>query len=99
MRQEVEVRRLFAICGMAALLVCAASCSANERAKNWGGTATKELPPGMKLIGVTWKEESLWYTIRPMRPGEAPETYEFVEDAAWAKDGKVIIKESAAQPQ
>lgn len=33
------------------------SCTKNQRVKNWGGSATIELPANQKLVTVTWKEE------------------------------------------
>ena len=71
------------------------SCTENERAKNFGGTQTIELPAGEKLIEATWRGEQLWYLTRPMRKCEAPETFKFREKSNWGvMEGDVIFKES-----
>lgn len=76
------------------LMVC--GCTENRRAKSWGGTATENLEPGKKLVMVTWKDSNIWMLTRPMKPGEIPETYEFIEKSSLGVlSGKIIIKESA----
>lgn len=51
----------------------------NWRAKNWSGTAHIVLEPNLKLINVTWKDESIWYLVRKMHSDEIAETYYFDE--------------------
>lgn len=73
-------------------------CTANQRAKNWGGEAEMELPAGEKLVNVTWKDAELWYLTRPMRADETPETYTFREQSSFGMlEGSVKISESEAQ--
>lgn len=80
------------IVGVIAFLV--SGCTANSRAKNFGGTLTIDLPAGTKLVTATWKEAALWYLTRPARPGETPETLTFKEDSSWGLfEGKVIFTE------
>ncbi len=33
----------------------------NYLARNWGGSMTVKLPPNAQMIGMTWKDNSLWY--------------------------------------
>jgi hypothetical protein len=69
-------------------------CTAQERARSFGGTAEVKLPAGRKLITVTFKETDIWYLTRAAKPDEKPETYEFTESASWGiLEGKVIIRE------
>lgn len=71
-----------------------AGCTENQRARQFGGTARVELPPGQKLVVATWKGDDLWYLTRPMRPGEQPEVYEFVESSSFGiVQGKVVLTE------
>ena len=71
------------------------SCTQNQRAKNFGGNANIELPKGQKLITATWKDDNLWYLVRPMRADETPETYKFVEESSWGVlEGSYTIKET-----
>ena len=70
------------------------SCTENQRAKKYGGTATVKLPEGTKLIEATWKGEDLWYLYRPRRAGETIEIYTFKEESNFGvMEGKVIFKE------
>jgi len=71
------------------------SCTQNQRAKSWGGTATINLPKHTKLVTATWKNNNLWYSTRPMRAGEFAEATSFQEDSSWgAIQGTVIFNES-----
>lgn len=70
------------------------SCTAQERAKSWGGEAEIVLPKGQKIVSVTWKETDLWYLIRPAREGEKPEVLTFQEDSNLGLlEGKVTFTE------
>ena len=60
-----------------------ASCTENERAKRFGGTATINLPTGQKLVNVTWKDAQLWYLTRQMKPSDSAEAYEFKEESSF----------------
>jgi hypothetical protein len=72
-----------------------ASCTENQRAKSWGGTATIDLPVNTKLVSVTWKDANLWYITRPMRDGEKAETYKFQEESNFgALEGLYVITET-----
>jgi len=63
-----------------ALMLGTLGCTANERAKHWGGTQEIALPKDSKLVLVTWKEGgNLWYLVRARRADEKPETFEFKE--------------------
>lgn len=45
---------------MALLIVASLAvfgCTQQQRAKNLGGTAVVELPPGQKLVVATWKND------------------------------------------
>jgi len=62
----------------------------------YGGGKVIVLEQGMKLVNVTWKMDTAWYTVRPMRPGELPERYEFHEDTIVGRyHGEVVIQEKA----
>lgn len=81
-----------------ALAICSAfftaACTQNQRARNFGGTATVELAPGKKLVNATFKKDDLWLLTRAAKPDEKPEVYEFVEDSSFGiMNGKVIIRE------
>jgi len=81
----------------ACLMFIATGCTANERARNFGGTQTIDLPAGKKLVNATWKETNLWYLLRPMQNGESPDTLNFIESSAYGMmNGAVIFIEHAA---
>jgi hypothetical protein len=71
------------------------SCTENQRARKFGGTATVDLEPGRKLMVVTWKEGgSLWYLTREMNSADSAETYKFQESSSMGfVEGVVVIKE------
>lgn len=77
------------------LFIFLISCTPQQRAKNFGGTAVINLPPNDKLVVATWKEDHLWYLTRPMRKDEIPEKYVFQESSSWGMmQGKVIFNET-----
>jgi hypothetical protein len=77
------------------LAMSMAGCTENERAKNYGGEMTIELPCDTKFINATWKESDLWYLSREMRADEVPESYIFHADSAWGVwEGTVKFTES-----
>lgn len=79
---------------LASLLGLLTSCTQNQRAKSFGGSAKVDLPAGTKLVGATWKDAQLWYLHRPVREGEKPETVTFQEGASFGVlEGKVIFQE------
>ena len=70
------------------------SCTQNQRAKRWGGTANYDLECNKKLVEVTWKGEEMWFLTRDMREGEIAETYKFNEESSYGLlEGTVVIKE------
>lgn len=76
-------------------LLFISGCTAQERAKSFGGSMTQNLPPNSKLVNVTWKETQMWVLTRPMREDEEPETYSFKEVSAWGVlEGEVKLVES-----
>lgn len=80
---------------MIAFLILLLACTQNQRARQFGGTATINLPANQKLVVATWKNDSLWYLTRPMRADESPESYWFQEDSSFGiMQGTVIFHES-----
>jgi hypothetical protein len=75
------------------------ACTEQQRARSWGGTATKDLAACTKLVNVTWKEGGdLWILTRQMRSGETPERYEFTQDLSLGGEfGKIVIQEHSGQ--
>jgi hypothetical protein len=83
-----------------AVLIVMPSCTANTRARNYGGTLHIELPAGAKLVSATWKGENLWYLTRPARDGETPEVLILRESSKIGLlEGKVVFTETAAEAQ
>ena len=84
---------------LATLALTIASCTDQEMAKDFGGTATVNLPAGEKLVNVTWKGEAdIWYLTRKMNVKDSAETYTFRQEKGalfnLSGDGQVIIKET-----
>lgn len=92
-KEKAMKTHLFIPICLAALFLLT-GCTQQEMAKNWGGTATTELPACKKLVTVTWKETNLWFLYRNMRPGEPIEQYQFQESSSLGfMEGTVILQE------
>lgn len=88
------MRKLFSVALVIVGIITMVGCTANERAKRYGGTMKIELPAQQKLVVATWKDDHLWYLTRPMRAGEQAEVYTFHEDSSWGvMQGTVLITE------
>ena len=62
--------------------------------KHLGGSMTVNLEPNVKLVNVTWKEDSLWFLTKPMTEDDIAETYYFEEDSEFGVfEGTVTIVE------
>lgn len=78
-----------------AILAIMAGCTANQRARNFGGTEQITLPPGQKLVIATWKQDNLWYLTEVMPKDYVPCDKEFVENSNYGVlEGRVIFHES-----
>jgi hypothetical protein len=77
-------------------LLMLAGCTEQQMARQFGGTASIDLPRGTKLVTVTWKQgDTIWYLVRPMREGEQPEEYGFQESSSFGMvEGTVVLRES-----
>ena len=71
------------------------SCTENQMARKFGGTAEIKLPRGEKLLMVTWKETNLFYLTEPMDSNYIPKTKIFREDSNYGLiESKVVFIES-----
>jgi len=92
MKKKLWIGSLACVCLMA--FAMAGGCTEQQRAKSWGGTATIDLPPGQKLVTVTWKGDEIWFLTRDMYEGERPEAYDFEESSSFGiLEGKVVFQE------
>ena len=78
------------------IVIACCSCTEHSKARHWGGEETVNLPKGMKLLEVTWKENNnLWYLLEPMDDDYTPKTKVFKEDSRFGiMEGKVKFIES-----
>lgn len=80
-------------------IICS-SCSAQSRAKNFGGTINIDLEPNDKLLEITWKDDSLWILTKQMQENDIAEEYKFQEkDSLGLLEGTVTIKETKLSPE
>ena len=77
-----NIQNLF-IATLVLCIIIIAGCTQNQRAKQFGGTATMDLPPHQKLVCVSWEEDHLWVLYRPMRTNETAESYILKENSSW----------------
>jgi len=72
------MKKLFVILMISFVSFFMVSCTENDKAKNWGGNATLNLPKNQKLINDL--DDDLWYLTRSMRSfGVFQGTYTIVE--------------------
>jgi uncharacterized protein YceK len=91
----MTLKRLWLLNLLLALGLIVSLVGCNTVTRRMGGTQTVDLPKGQKFIEATWKDDSLWYTTRPMRESETAETFTFQESSNMGVlEGKVIFKES-----
>ena len=70
-------------------------CTPQAAAKSYGGSTTIELPENMKLEEITWKDDSLWYLMKPMTENDTAETHIFQQSSSFGIfEGTVTIVES-----
>jgi len=82
---------LMAICLITIVIM---SCTQNQRAKQWGGTAYYSIPADKEFVFATWKESDLWIVTKPREVGHEPKVYTMTEESSWGVlQGGVIITE------
>jgi hypothetical protein len=74
---------------VAITLLAFASCTDNQRARNFGGTETIKLEPNEKFINVTWKQDNLWVVVQDTVTGVF---YAKEKSSYGLMEGKVIIQ-------
>ena len=82
------------ICIILVIMMMVVMSGCQYATKHWGGTMTVNLDPNVKLVNVTWKEDSLWILTKAMTEDDTAETYCFEEDSEFGMlEGTVIIVE------
>ena len=82
------------------ILICVvgmvlASCTEQQRVRNFGGTMTINVEPGQEVMMATFKGEDLFYMTRPMSEDYVPTTKKLVESSSFGiLESEVIFKES-----
>ena len=74
---------------VAITLLALASCTDNQRARNFGGTETIKLEPQEKFINITWKQDNLWIVVQDTITGDY---YAREKSSFGVLQGKVIIE-------
>ena len=46
------------------------SCTDNQRARQFGGTETVDIPEGRILVNCTWKQDDLWILTKDTTTGK-----------------------------
>jgi hypothetical protein len=72
------------------------SCTQGARVRHWGFKSTIVLPPGRKLVNVTWKASNMWTLTRPAAVNESSnETWYMDEFSSWGiLSGRLILQET-----
>ena len=80
------MRKIFIL---AIAIVSLASCTANERARRFGGTETIDIPEGRILVNCTWKQNDLWLLTKDTTTGKMY----FNEKSSWGMvEGEINFK-------
>jgi hypothetical protein len=66
-----------------ACVLALASCTKNQRAKQFGGEAKLEVPCNQKVTNITWKNDQLWYSTIPMDSNDIPQIHTFREESSF----------------
>ena len=74
---------------VAITLLALASCTDNQRARNFGGTETIKIEPQEKFINITWKKDNLWVIVQDTITGTI---YAKEKSSFGVMQGKVIIQ-------
>lgn len=78
-----------------ALITTIAGCTENQRARNFGGNETVNLPAGQKLVQASWKQDDLWYMTTPMEADYTPQKKLFQESSSFGvMEGSVTFIET-----
>ena len=75
----IKLIKLIILAGVALLVLSLFSCTANERARNFGGTETVKLPKNRILVNCTWKQDDLWLLTKDTTTGKMY----FNEKSSW----------------
>ncbi len=54
----------------AVVIAFLASCTDNQRARQFGGTETVDIPEGRILVNCTWKQDDLWILTKDTTTGK-----------------------------
>lgn len=70
----------------AASMIALASCTDNQRARQFGGTETVDIPEGRIIVNCTWKQDDLWLLTKDTITGKMY----FNEKSSWGMMGGEI---------
>lgn len=73
----------------AVAILTLSSCTDNQRARNFGGTETIDIPEGRILVNCTWKQDDLWILTKDTTTGKMY----FNEKSSWGvMEGQINFK-------
>ena len=86
------MKKIISIILVIVMIIAMSGCQ--YETKHLGGSMTVNLEPNVKLVNVTWKDDSLWFLTKPMTEEDVAETYYFEEDSEFGVfEGTVTIVE------
>lgn len=87
-------KRIIAIVSTIMFVMFLSGCE-QYATKHLGGNMTVHLESNTKLVNVTWKDNNLWFLVKPMTDNDIAETYYFQEDSELGiLEGTVTIIET-----
>lgn len=87
-------KKLTALLSILVLSLSLCGCTEQSMTREFGESMELELPANQKLEEITWKDNTLWYLMRPMREDEEAETHVFQASSSWGVfEGTVTVIE------
>lgn len=87
-------KKIAALLSLLILSLSLCGCTEQSMTREFGGSMELELPANQKLEEITWKDDTLWYLMRPMRDDEEAETHVFQASSSWGVfEGTVTVIE------
>lgn len=66
----IKLIKLIILAGVAFLVLSLFSCTDNQRARQFGGTETVDIPKGRIVVNCTWKRDDLWLLTKDTITGK-----------------------------
>lgn len=77
------MKKIYSAVLLLVMTMIAASCTGQQRTRQFGGKMNIKLPKGERLLTATWKEADLFYLTEPMDSDYVPKNKKFIESSSF----------------